>query len=127
MQLNLEELLASFVKLKKSEGVSLVSVRRDKNTLELFDCDGSDLRVEFEDWLQSLIFEEIKKECDATDWEALAQEICEEVTGSYNHLKKGETNAVKTVCVERVLCRTVVGSTSSTRQKTRHPQSAARC
>ena len=47
MQLNLEELLASFVKLKKSEGVSLVSVRRDKNTLECKDSglkEGNELR-----------------------------------------------------------------------------------
>ena len=35
LELNFEEILAHWVELKKAEGVSLVSVRRDKNTLDL--------------------------------------------------------------------------------------------
>ncbi|MEG4487407.1 hypothetical protein [Microcoleus sp. D2_18a_B4] len=89
--INFEEVFSHWVELKKAEGiVYLNSVRRDKNTLELFDSDGSDYRVEFEDWLQNLIFEEIKEDCDAIDWDATAQHIAESVNGSYHSLKKGE-------------------------------------
>lgn len=82
--LNFKEILAHWVELKKSEGVSLISVRRDKNTLDLFDGDGSDYFYEFEDWLQQQVSAAIKDDCDATDWHALAQSICVAVTGSYS-------------------------------------------
>jgi hypothetical protein len=91
LRINFEEVLSHWVELKKAEGtVSLKSVRRDKNTLELFDFDGSDYRVEFEDWLQNLIFEGIKEDCDATDWHAIARHVAESVKGEYHPLKEGE-------------------------------------
>ena len=90
LELNFEEILAHWVELKKLEGINLISVRRDENTLELFDGDGSDYFYEFEDWLQQQVSAAIKDDCAATDWHALAESICLAVTGSYSPREKGK-------------------------------------
>jgi len=71
MQLHYQvgEMLAHWVKLKKSEGVSL-------NTFDVFDGDdGSGYYYEFEDWLLQQVSSTIKDDCDSTDWHILAQSI----------------------------------------------------
>ncbi|MFB8797453.1 MAG: hypothetical protein U7126_28765 [Microcoleus sp.] len=91
MHLDFDELLAEFMEFKKSDYRYLVSVRRDANTLELFDGDGSEYRIEFEDWLQSKVFEAIEDDCDSTDWDAIARKVCESLGGGYYSLKEAES------------------------------------
>lgn len=84
LDLNYDQLLKIWLKLKKEEEVfKLVSIQRNDFVWESFDPDGSDYCYEFQDWVQKQVAEAVEVEWGKTDWQAIARDFAVEFKGSY--------------------------------------------